>query len=276
MLKYLLSNNAQMPKSPARIKSILGFGAILVFSSCISTHAASLDYKETKVLTLNAENIQLLNINATAGILIIKGEKGIDEIEVTAEILAYDDDIKLSLDLKGNTAILIADVNKDNTSSWSKKLFNWGSNESAKIDLIIKVPANINLKIADGSGSIEIENVNQIIALNDGSGDINITKVSDDVNINDGSGSLKVTDVGGNLNINDGSGGIVVKNIGGYVNVKDGSGSMSIAEVTGLVTIDDGSGGIEVNHLKGGLTIIEDGSGGLKMQNVKGSVTINE
>lgn len=268
MTKSSLSNYSQITKSSTFIKSLLSFVAVFTISSCITIHAESLDYKETKVLTLNAKDIQLLNIEAAAGFLIVEGLQDSAQIEVTADILAFDDDIKLSLELKGNTAILVADASQNNT-------FGWSNNNSPKIDLTIKVPASINLIINDGSGSIEIDNVNQITELDDGSGSISITQVAGNVKIDDGSGSLTITNIGGNLDIEDGSGGITANNIGGYINIEDGSGSMDITSVTGLVTIDDGSGNINVNHLKGGLTIIEEGSGRLKMRDVKGPVTID-
>lgn len=248
-----------------KIPFILAASMAFLTTGCVTVYADSLDFKESKKLTLNASDLKNLEIDATAGFLIVTGSD-VSQIEVTADIETFNDKFKLSLEAKGDTAVLIADLGKSHS-------INWGNN-SPKIDLTVKVPSGLNLKIDDGSGSITINNVKNISKLDDGSGSINISEIQGNVNIEDGSGSLTLVDVGGNVVINDGSGSITVEKVVGYLKVEDGSGSMDITDVGGLVTIDDGSGNINLKNLRNGLTIIEEGSGGLEMSDIEGPVSI--
>ena len=253
-------------KSDNLFKSIATTGVMFALSGCITLNAASLDYKETKTLKLDASDIKILHIDAAAGFLIIEGDLSLDSIEVVADIEAHDEDIKLSLQADGQRAELIADAAY-------KKHFNWGNN-SPKIDLTIKLPAGIKLKIKDGSGKIEISKIDNDLDIDDGSGSMHITDIKGNVEVEDGSGSLTIHTVSGNLKVDDGSGSLSIQHIGGEVTIEDGSGSMEVYDIGGLVTIDDGSGGIDLKNLRNGLTIIEEGSGGLKMSDIKGPVSI--
>ena len=248
-----------------RIPLMFATSMVLLTTGCISVYADSLDFKESKHLSLKASDLKNLEIEATAGFLIVNGSD-VSQIEVTADIETFDDSFKLSLKANGDTAVLIADLGKSHS-------VNWGNN-SPKIDLTIKVPSYLNLRIDDGSGQITINNVKSISKLEDGSGSIDISEIKGNVNIEDGSGSLTLKDVGGNVVINDGSGSITAEKIAGFLKVEDGSGSMKITDVGGLVTIDDGSGSINLKNLRNGLTIIEEGSGGLKMSDIEGPVSI--
>ena len=248
-----------------KIPLLLATSMALLTTGCITVYADSLDFKEKKQLSLNASDLKHLKIEATAGFLIVTGSD-VTQIEVTADIEAYNESFKLSLKANGDTALLIANLGNSHS-------INWG-NSSPKIDLTIQVPSNLNLKIDDVSGQITISNVKSISKLDDGSGSINLSQIKGDVNIEDGSGSLTLMNVGGNVVINDGSGSIIAEKIAGYLKVVDGSGSMEITDVGGLVTIDDGSGNINLKNLRNGLTIIEEGSGGLKMNDIEGPVSI--
>jgi DUF4097 and DUF4098 domain-containing protein YvlB len=249
-----------------KLPLIFATSIALLTTGCITVYANSLDYKESKQLSLDAIDINQLKIDATSGFLVVSGNN-ISQIEVTANIEAYNDNFNLSLKKQGNKAVLIADFNSSNSFSWD--------GDSPKIDLTIRIPMNIDLQIDDGSGSIKINKVASISHLDDGSGSIEISNVHGNVNIKDGSGSLSISDIKGNVDIDDGSGSITAKKITGYLKVEDGSGSMSITNVGGLVTIDDGSGSINVNHVQGGLKVLNQGSGGFTMNNIEGPVSID-
>ncbi|MCF6193568.1 MAG: DUF4097 domain-containing protein [Kangiellaceae bacterium] len=246
-------------------KSLLIAGIAILLPYGPTVNAASLNYKETKTLTLDASSLNQLRIDAAAGFLIIEGSSS-STIELTADIEAYSEDIELSLEKNGKSAVLLADANKTNKSNWM--------GDSPKIDLTLKIPKHLSLKIKDGSGSIKIRNTGNNINLNDGSGSIEISHIVGNIEIDDGSGSTKIDHVAGNVLIDDGSGSITIKNIEGSVNIEDGSGSMDLLDIEGLVTIDDASGSINVKRLSNGLTIINEGSGSLNMTDVKGSVTM--
>ena len=215
------------------------------------------DYEEVRELSLDSHRIDTLRIEAGAGTLDVVGVAGITEITVVAtiEISGRNDDrarekvesdMTLSLDEASDAAELKAWFEN---SGW-----NWGHGGSPSISLEVRVPEGMHLKVDDGSGSIDIENV------------------GGDISLDDGSGSMTLKDVGGEIEIEDGSGSISVSGVGGDISINDGSGSIDIRDVAGSVTVDDGSGGIDVRDVEEDLIIVDDGSGGLDFSNIGGRV----
>ncbi|MBV1910817.1 MAG: hypothetical protein KUG78_16075 [Kangiellaceae bacterium] len=248
-------------------KSILSAALVFALGGCITINAKSLDYEDTRKLTTPAGNAKVFEIDAAAGFLKIVGDDSLSEIKITADILAFDDDIELNLESSGDRIELTADANYKNYTNWN--------GNGPKIDLTIRVPSHIKLEIKDGSGSIEIKEMGNSIAITDGSGSIDILRVKGDLNIDDGSGSLDISDITGNVVIEDGSGSIEIEQVTGTLNIDDGSGGLDVFDIGGLVTIDDGSGGIKLKKLRNGVTIIEEGSGGLSMSDIEGPVTMD-
>lgn len=219
--------------------------------------AAWSDYSENRELELDAAGLGRFDIDVGAGTLVISGTPGLDRIQVTATINVPDKDeddalemiaekLVLSLERDGDEARLRAHF--DN-SGWS-----WG--DSPSVDIDIRVPQGLALKIDDSSGSLEVNDVQS------------------DVVIDDGSGSMRVSGAT-SVKIDDGSGSVTVRNVTGDVEIEDGSGSITVEHVGGSVRIDDGSGGIDVDDVEHDLVIVDDGSGGLDASNVRGDIINN-
>jgi len=225
----------------------------------------SADVHMEKKLTLDAEHLKSFDIEAGAGSLSIVGVDGQNDIQVDAEILTSKDrNFTLTLEKSGNEAQLVAE-HHSHIGFWI------GS--SPRINLVITMPKHLALDIDDGSGDIEIRDINNNIVLDDGSGSTTLTSIKGDVRIDDGSGDLTAQNIHGSVYLDDGSGELTIANIIGDVEVVDGSGDLSVESATGLVTIDDGSGDIEVNTA-GSLKIIDSGSGDLDINNIKSGVEI--
>ena len=216
--------------------------------------AAWNEHTETREMQLDAGGVRILEIDAGAGSMDVKGVQGVDSIIVNATIVVSDSDeddavklidskMKLSLENHGNRAVLVSD--------FERGMF--GSGHDARIDLEITVPAGLALRIDDGSGSIDILDV-----------------AADGV-IDDGSGSIDVSNVA-TLVIDEGSGSIDVAEAAGDVSITDGSGSISVRSVGGSVTIDDGSGSIKVNDVEKDLVIVDDGSGSQSFTDIRGAI----
>jgi len=248
-------------------KSVLLIGYILSLSGCITLNAKSLDYKETKILKLDTPKIEWLKINATAGFIIITGDNNLDHIEVIADIETYNQDFKLSLEVKGSDAILEADTDENSFLSWG--------NYSPKIDLTIKLPPNLKLSIKDGSGQIQIVQMKNDILIDDGSGDMTISDISGNLEIEDGSGNIMIKNIGGNVSIEDGSGDMSISDTSGNLEIVDGSGSTMIKNITANVSIKDGSGDLTIDHVDGKV-FVDDGSGDIKISSIGGLVTITD
>ena len=236
------------------MKLLLSFYFMFFFANFSATDQD--DYTKKKTLSLSAGNISKFEINCGSGSLEIRGDKRADKIEVFATIKVrnarrnraeelIEEDLELTLEKKGNRAVLIS---KYQRGSFFRR------NTQISVDLVVTIPRELDLDIDDGSGSIEIRDING------------------DIYIEDGSGGLKIKNIRGNVEIDDGSGQLDIYNIEGDVEVDDNSGSMDIRDVDGSVIVSDGSGSIYISGVGKNVTIRADGSGGVRIRNVKGDV----
>lgn len=229
---------------------------ILILATLIATglvQAAWNGYEEVRDLSLNAEGLGSLHIEAGAGSLVITGVAGSGTIVVEALIQVPDEDVDAAREIIESGLVL--DLGRDGDRAVLRGYFEdggWLSHENGSVRLKVTVPEAMSLDVEDGSGSIVVQNM------------------AGDVVVEDGSGSLELTRVGGSVTIADGSGSISAEKVGGDISIVDGSGSLSVLEAEGNVTIDDGSGGITVSGVAGDLDILEAGSGGLTVTDVQG------
>jgi hypothetical protein len=232
---------------------------ILALMSGTLAHAAMNDYVEVRDLVLDADDIEVLNIDTGSGPLVVAGVPGADRIEVSATITVpgadedealevLERDLRLSLAQNGSEALLESHI--------ETRMFSWG--DSPGIELEVRVPQRLSVTVDDGSGSIRIDDV------------------GGSIRVDDGSGSLSIIGAGGAVAIDDGSGSIRVEGAGGDVKIIDGSGSISVRRVAGSVYIDDGSGSIDVDDVLLDLVIEESGSGSVDYSNVQGRVVLDE
>jgi len=270
------------------IRTALFLTSVATLSGCIVVASPShADFHIQRELSLDAAQLASLSVETGAGDLIIRGKKGLTEIQVKADIYTDSkkkDEFELSLNTSSTgKAKLIANIN-NNSGFWI--------GNSPHIDITVYVPEVMMLSIDDGSGEIEVSNINAGVDIKDGSGDLSIVDINGDLNISDGSGELSIENVVGNVDIEDGSGEITIssisgdvviedgsgeiyaKQISGNANIDDGSGDLTVRNVTGLVVINDGSGNIDVKYA-GGLKIEEAGSGSLTVKNVEGGFEID-
>lgn len=215
--------------------------------------------EKDRILSLPLAPGATFKIDAGAGYLKVEGREGQTTIEVKARIVAdrcdekeleemIQDRVELVLEKSSSGARLKAEVRNGGARSW----FSLGN--SARIDLIVTVPKHVRLTVQDGSGALEVRNI------------------QGDVDIEDGSGEMVIEQIHGNVSIEDGSGSISVRNVTGDVGVDDGSGGMTIAHAGGTVTVHDGSGDIDIDDVGKDVHLKSTGSGGVHTRNVRGRI----
>ncbi|CAB1055466.1 hypothetical protein D1BOALGB6SA_199 [Olavius sp. associated proteobacterium Delta 1] len=234
------------------------------------------NYRETRNLELPADGLHVLSVRCGAGELTLKGIEGTGSIHVIAEIesegtdkeeirLLADKLIQLDLRREYNQALLSGNV-----------VIPPLTNIDARIHLRIQLPVNMNVRIVDGSGSMDITNIIGNLSIADDSGAITAENITGRVQIEDGSGDIEIQDVQGSLEIIDGSGRIVIQRVTGDVTINDASGGIEVNDIGGSVTVSDGSGSIDIYRVKKNVFIREPGSGELEVDGVQGKVTIRE
>ena len=234
------------------------------------------NYQETRNLELPAAGVHLLSVRCGAGGLTIQGVGGTDMIRVTAEIESEGtdkDEFQLLVD-----KLIQLDLRREHNQA---RLFSEArilplTNIEARIHLNIQLPVNMNIKIIDGSGSIDVTNIIGNLSIDDESGAIKARNITGRIRIEDGSGDIEIEDVQGRLEIVDGSGKIVIQNVTGDVTITDASGSIEVNDIGGSVTVSDGSGSIDIYRVKKNVFIRQPGSGALDIDGVQGLVTIRE
>lgn len=250
---------------------------ILIIVWFFAMDASSFQAEKEFNLNLQAEGIKMFAIDCGAGYLKVKGVEGLEQIEVNAALVTKGVDkedleefrnkyVILKLEQDGKKARLISEIKSGfSVSSLFKR-------KEARINLDVRIPKNLDLEIDDGSGSIEVTDINGNLEVDDGSGSIKIANIKGRVNIDDGSGSTTLENIDGKVKINDGSGRIKITDVGGDVDINDSSGTLSIYNIKGSVVVDDGSGGIVIDGVDKDVNIKSAGSGSLTIRNVKGKV----
>ncbi len=229
---------------------------LLVLLLSAPAHANWYKHAETREFSLPSGELTELRIKSGHGFVIVNGSADATAIDVKAEILLpvtnrskveriLEEEMRLVLDSTGSTARL------EGTFTWSNRLFG----QDPRVSLTVTVPASMNVFVDDGSGFIEISNI-----------DGNVT-------IEDGAGSIDLSGIRGNVTIEDGSGWIDIDNVAASVEIKDRSGGISVSRVKGDVTIDDGAGNMAVRDVSGDLVIVDNGSGRLKYSGIGGQIT---
>lgn len=237
-------------------------GLILGIALLASTQAmADAKLQDTRQLEIDAGQLTQLRIKVSAGSLVVRGVSDSDRIQVSAEIWQSraNDDYLLKLSRDGDSAVLETDI--DSSGGW----FSLGNED--RIDVVVSVPAKLQLDIEDGSGSIAVSDINGVVRIEDGSGSIQLRDLGAAVDIEDGSGSISLADVRGDIHIDDGSGSISVKRTGGLLDVRDGSGSIAASDIAGVVRVHDGSGSISVDGAAD-FELLSDSSGSVSTSNI--------
>lgn len=237
------------------MRRITGFLVLGMFAASFAVADGHSDYtsgySEVRDLTLDADGLDGLSIEAGAGSLEVTGVEGADHIQVTALIQLeernearareiIEERVELTLDRRGSSGELVAKFDGG-----------WWNNSGGGISLTVQIPRGFALYVEDSSGSMKILDTGGDVAIDDGSGSIVVERVAA-VIIDDGSGSIDIRDAAGDVRIVDGSGSIKVRGVAGSVTVDDGSGSINVSDVDHDVIIeDDGSGSLNVSDVRG-------------------------
>ena len=216
-------------------------------------------------LSLDADGISEFKVDAGAGALIVTGES-VEEITVRATIKSRDaDDVDELKDMAAKYLDLSLEKNGRRAQLNALTENKWFGNNDMSVDLEVVIPRDMNVDIHDGSGSMEVTDIDGDLDIDDGSGSMFVKDISGEVRIDDGSGEMDIINIGADLKVDDGSGSLKIENVVGSVRVDDGSGELVAYGVGGDFTVDDGSGSIKIEDLEGNFNLISGGSGSIRV-----------
>lgn len=243
--------------------SISKFLIVLVLFSLNSYANDYLSFDQD--LSIQTSGLNKFVVDVGAGSLVVRGDN-VDKITVAAKIYskkydsiedlqdAFESEMILTLEGKGSVATLKA--------SNKKRIFSFSNSEIA-IDINIIVPKTMNIEIDDGSGNMEVSDIDGWVEIDDGSGSLVVRNLGNQLKIDDGSGNMKISNIAGDVFIDDGSGNTIIDDVRGSITIEDGSGQIEVTKVTGDFTVNDGSGSIEIKELSGEFHLVDDGSGSI-------------
>lgn len=221
------------------------------------------DHTAPREATLAASGATRVVIDAGPGSLEVHGVAG-TELRARGTACASResllDDVRLIADRQGDTLHL-------------ETRFPRNYHGTARLDLEVEVPADLDVVVDDGSGAIDVEGV-AALTIHDGSGGIRVSDVAGAVDIEDGSGEIDLLGIGGDLTVDDGSGAIDIRGAGGRVRIDDGSGEITVHDVDGDVILEDGSGSMSIAGVGGNVVVEEDGSGSIRVEDVRGDFRV--
>jgi len=228
---------------------------------------------------IDTRGIRSIRVEGAAGILRVDGKSNISAVRVRGIARSSRrnqlDNIRLIAERRGDQIFIKAEMPDINGSNiWGAMR---GEYNNMLLDLVIEVPANLPLDVADGSGEAEFNNTGAL-DVDDGSGELSVRGSRGNVRIHDGSGNVTVDGVQGSVTVVDGSGNIRASNVTGNLTVEeDGSGDIDVSGIGGTMRVEsDGSGNIDVDRVAGDFVVDNDGSGLIRYDTVKGSVRIPE
>jgi lia operon protein LiaG len=116
-----------------------------------------------------------------------------------------------------------------------------------RVDYTIYVPTETEVRANDGSGSIEVNDIQGPVNLQTGSGHIGAHRIRNDAETKTGSGSIELIDIGTRATAETGSGGIELSHIGGDIHATTGSGSIRMDRAPSRIVTHTGSGTINIS-----------------------------
>ncbi len=241
-------------------------------------------------LEIPANGLSLIDLRCGTGKLTIVPSKD-NNVRVDAEILTRSLSEKetlkfikryldLSYKIEGDTAFIRSffSLEKKRKRSNSFPLGDFLGTPGSKINLKVALPSHLTLKLLDGSGGIDIKNLENDLLITDGSGGMQIKNIQGNIRVIDGSGFLSIEQIEGNVFVKDRSGHLNLKKIKGNLTVRDYSGGVSMAEIgekgkSTTISIKDNSGKIDARNIAGDVTL-KDRSGGIYLSDVNGKVRV--
>ncbi len=228
-------------------RAVLAVTCALLSSGCAlewSGLANRCDETAARNATLEVGDATRLRVTARAGSLQIEGRPNLSEVRIAGTACAPSqaalERIELVTSRSGDD--LLVEARTEDTNG--------------RLALVIELPDSLPVEVDDTSGSVRI---------------IGVAAVT----IADGSGSIRVDQVAGDVRVTDGSGGIDIHGVEGSVIIEDdGSGNIDISDVRQDVVIEeDGSGNVRASDVGGDFIVRRDGSGAIRYDRVGGRVS---
>ena len=121
------------------------------------------------------------------------------------------------------------------------------------------------VRIATGSGTVEVDEVRSTAVVRTGSGDVRVRSIGGEANLKSGSGDLTIGRLVGASRLATGSGDIAVQHAEGPVSAKSGSGDVRVQEAGPQADLASATGYLEVHRIVTGKADLKNVSGNIRV-----------
>ena len=228
-------------------------------------------FSRRDTIAFDASHLTQLSIDVPAGSIVITGSVEGDSVRIDgvhcAPSKAIDTSLRLAVGHQGAEASIKEQV--------PRQLFSQTQGSSALINLAIRMPQRLALRIENGIGTVKLQDVGSVW-LHDALDDARITGVQGDVDVQSGPGNLEISSVGGGVHVRKSVGFIRIAHVDGVVDIgRDHAGNVDIRDVKGSVNIQEGQkGDVSVSNIGGDLTMGPMRAGNVSHSDVRGTVRI--
>ncbi len=148
--------------------------------------------------SFDVKNGGTLTLDSDVGTVDISShDKG--TVEITVENRLGDDALLVRFKQSGNDVSVVGEREK----SW-----HWGWGRNANVRFSIKVPAEYNIDVKTGGGSIDLDDLNGKVKVRTSGGSIALGKIQGNVDAKTSGGSIRVDEVAGNIDAHTSGGSI--------------------------------------------------------------------
>lgn len=186
---------------------------------------------------------------------------------------------KMSRGRRGSTTLRLRDDGRFGGSTGRKVKLWGGADFEASADLVIRVPASVELELHVALGDVQADGTTRALTIDTHAGNVRTASTRGFLNIDTGSGNVEVAGHSGDLSVDTGSGEVEVRDVSGarQISLDTGSGSV-IAErctASNSLKIDTGSGRITAREIEAAEMSLDTGSGSVEVAPTSDAGSLN-
>ena len=262
-----------------------------IVAACISVLAVTLvaadartatrKYEETGSKIIALEGEEVLYVGNKRGDIVLVGEAGRTEIEVTftkhvraeneAEAKKIAAGMSVVFKRKNGEIIIAAEYPEAEAAKKSILSILLQRDHRFGMDLEILVPSEMVLMAKTSSGDIVVSDAGRDVGLSAASGDIAAERIGGNIEISVSSGDIEIFGAAGNVKANSASGDIVVEDVAGNIEVRTSNGDADLRRIGGDLLITTSAGDISVKGV--GSVKYKGAAGDAEFYGVRGSVS---
>jgi hypothetical protein len=224
----------------AALQHTLSIGAVLLLVAGMASNAHAGDYSKS----FTVGNRPSVHVDTNDGSVNIITSADVKQVEFHVDYSGYEIDKNLRIDSQqsGDTLTLTARI----SNQWH---FTIGNMRRLRIE--VRMPADADLRVETGDGSIKAANLTGTVDLHTGDGSLNVSAIKGSLQMRTGDGGIDASEIDGKISAVSGDGHISIDGRFDVVQAKSGDGRIKVRAQKGSKldsswSVSSGDGSIEV------------------------------